>query len=75
MLFSRMFDLRNMRNTPMDITAAGMEAETVIPANRPKYALAPARITESKIPRMTAFRVISGRDVLELFIMSGEKID
>ncbi len=35
-LFSRMLDLRNMRRTPMEITAAGMEAETVIPAKSPR---------------------------------------
>jgi hypothetical protein len=45
----------------MEITAAGMEAETVMPANNPRYALAPARITAKRIPRITAFTVISGR--------------
>ena len=35
-LFSKIFDFLNYDNTPIDITAAGIEAETVIPANRPR---------------------------------------
>jgi len=37
-----------------------MEAETVIPAKRPRYAFAPARTIERMIPRKTALIVISG---------------
>ena len=36
MLFSRMLLLRNSRRTPIDTTAAGIEAETVMPANSPR---------------------------------------
>jgi hypothetical protein len=36
MLFSRMFECRNIRSTAIEITAAGMAAETVIPANSPR---------------------------------------
>ena len=36
MLFSRMFDSRKRRSTAIEITAAGMDADTVIPANRPR---------------------------------------
>ena len=36
MLFSRILDFRNIRSTPMEITAAGMDAETVMPANNPR---------------------------------------
>ena len=35
-LFSKIFELRKSRKIPMDITAAGMEADTVIPAKRPR---------------------------------------
>ncbi len=45
----------------MDMTAAGMEADTVIPANKPKYALAPASIMERTTPNKSALIVISGR--------------
>ena len=36
MLFSRILDFRNIRSTPMEITAAGMDADTVMPANNPR---------------------------------------
>ncbi len=36
MLFSRMFDSRNSRSMAIEITAAGIEADTVIPANSPR---------------------------------------
>ena len=38
MLFSRIVPPRKrpLRSTPMEITAAGIEALTVIPANRPR---------------------------------------
>ena len=48
----------------MDITAAGMEAETVMPANKPKYALAPASIMERTTPNKSALIVISGSGLL-----------
>ena len=35
-LFSRIFDFLNSDKTPIEITAAGIDAETVIPANRPR---------------------------------------
>ena len=35
-LFSNMFDFLNKDQTPIEITAAGMEADTVIPAKRPR---------------------------------------
>src|SRR5947208_12320973 len=59
-LFSRMFDSRKRRSTAIEITAAGMDADTVIPANRPRYALAPASTAASTTERMTALTVISG---------------
>jgi hypothetical protein len=66
MLFSKMFDFRKSRKTAMEITAAGMDAETVIPANKPRYALAPASIMDNKIPKTIALGVISGKD-LDIF--------
>tara|TARA_Y100000758_G_C16032906_1_gene415298 strand:- start:879 stop:1097 length:219 start_codon:yes stop_codon:yes gene_type:complete len=57
-----------MDKTPMEITAAGMEAETVIPAKSPRYAFAPARIMESMIPRNMDFTVISGSGFDILFL-------
>ena len=35
-LFSKILERLNMASTPMEITAAGIEAETVIPANKPR---------------------------------------
>ena len=35
-LFSKIFDFLNKDNIPIDITAAGIDAETVIPAKRPR---------------------------------------
>ena len=35
-LFSRIFDSLNSLRIAIEITAAGMEAETVMPANRPR---------------------------------------
>ena len=46
--------------TPMEITAAGMDAETVIPTRRPRYAFAAPKTTASRIPRMTDVAVNSG---------------
>jgi hypothetical protein len=50
----------------MDITAAGIDAETVIPANNPRYALAPASIMDNKTPNTIALGVISGKG-LDIF--------
>jgi hypothetical protein len=36
MLFSRMFDSANRRSTAIEITAAGIDADTVRPANSPR---------------------------------------
>src|SRR5437867_11409149 len=60
MLFSRMFDSRKRRSTAIEITAAGMDDDTVIPANRPRYALAPASTAATTTERTTALTVISG---------------
>jgi hypothetical protein len=35
-LFSRMLDCRNRRRIAIEATAAGIEADTVIPAKRPR---------------------------------------
>jgi hypothetical protein len=43
----------------MDITAAGIEADIVIPANKPRYAIAPDINMDSSIPRIIALKVIS----------------
>ena len=43
----------------MDITAAGIEADTVIPANKPRYAIAPDNNIDNTIPRTIALKVIS----------------
>src|SRR5438128_4758472 len=61
MLFSRMFERANRRRIAIDATAAGIEAETVMPANRPKYALAVASTAARRIERRMALMVISGR--------------
>ena len=60
-LFSNMESLFNMtRMTPMDITAAGMDADTVMPTLRPRYALAAPNSTARSIPRIMDTPVISG---------------
>ena len=58
-LFSRILEFRNTLNIPMEITAAGIDADTVIPANSPRYAFAPAKTIERIMPRRQAFMVIS----------------
>ena len=61
MLFSRMESfLRMNRMTPIDRTAAGMDAEMVIPTRSPRYALAAPKTTARRIPRMMEVTVISG---------------
>jgi len=42
------------------ITAPGMIAETVIPANNPRYAFAAPNTTARNTPTKTAFNVSSG---------------
>ena len=54
MLFSRMFESRQSRSTAIEITAAGIDAATVSPANRPRYALAPASSADSTRPSTIA---------------------
>ena len=58
-LFSNIFDCLKRARTPMDITAAGIEADIVIPANKPRYAMAPDINMDSSIPRIIALKVIS----------------
>ena len=58
-LFSRILEFRNTLNIPIDMTAAGMDADTVIPANSPRYAFAPAKIIDRIMPRRHALIVIS----------------
>jgi len=59
-LFSRIESLLKIPLTiPMETTAAGIEALTVIPTLRPKYALAAPNITERIIPRINEKVVIS----------------
>ena len=61
MLFSRIDFLRKiMRITPIDITAAGIDAETVRPTRRPKYAVAAPNTTARIMPRITDIAVNSG---------------
>ena len=45
---------------PMEITAAGMDADTVMPTRRPRYALAPPKITARIAPRTMDTTVSSG---------------
>src|SRR2546430_10641013 len=58
-LFCKMLLPRTMRRIAIEITAAGTDADTVMPANMPRYALAPARMTESRQPRISTPRVSS----------------
>ena len=48
------------RITPIEITAAGIDAETVIPTRRPRYAFAAPKIIASKTPMMIDVAVNSG---------------
>jgi hypothetical protein len=57
-----MLPRRIARKMPIEMTAAGTEAETVMPANMPRYAFAPASTTESTAPRMNTPAVSSGND-------------
>ena len=54
MLFSRMLFRRKMdRKTPIEMTAAGIDALTVIPTLRPRNAFAAPKRTPIMTPRMT----------------------
>lgn len=48
------------RMTPMEMTAAGMEADIVMPTRSPRYALAAPKTTARMIPSMMAVGVNSG---------------
>ena len=76
-LFSRMESLRRMtRMIPMEITAAGIEAEIVIPTRRPRYAFAAPKTMASRIPIRREVTVNSGTTRsagiygLKLFLLS-----
>ena len=61
LLFSRMVTSLNINlRMIIDMTAAGMLAETVIPAYRPRYALAAVINTPSTIPTPSTLTVSSG---------------
>ena len=58
-LFSKMFELIKSLRIPIDIIAAGIDAEIVIQAYKPKYTIADERIIDKKILKKKALRVIS----------------
>ena len=61
-LFSRIESrFKMMRMIPIERTAAGIEAETVMPTRRPRYAFAAPNSTASRIPRPIETGVISGK--------------
>ena len=61
MLFSRMESLRRItRIIPIEITAAGIEADTVIPTRSPRYAFAAPNTIDRRIPIKSAVTVNSG---------------
>src|SRR5579875_168837 len=59
-LFSSWVAPPRMRRTPIEMTAAGMLADTVIPAYRPRYAFAAPKITASSRPS-TSPRMVNSR--------------
>lgn len=60
-LFSRMESLRKMtRMIPIEITAAGIEAEIVIPTRSPRYAFAAPNTIARRIPIKREVTVNSG---------------
>ena len=60
-LLSRMeFFFMMIRMIAMEITAAGMEADTVRPTRRPKYAFAAPKIIANRTPTITDVTVIYG---------------
>ncbi len=52
--------LKILRIIPIETTAAGIEADTVMPTRSPRYALAPPNITASSAPRIIEVIVNSG---------------
>ena len=58
-LFSKILDSRNNLKIPIDIIAAGIEAEMVIPAYNPKYAIAEESTIDKRMLKKNAFTVIS----------------
>ncbi|GAB6258676.1 hypothetical protein PSKAS_41990 [Peribacillus sp. N1] len=60
-------NIESLRKTPLniaiEITAAGIEAETVKPISRPKYAFAAPNTIARMTPRMIAVAVNSGKDL------------
>ena len=58
-LFSSIVEFLKSLSMPIDNTAAGIDADTVIPANRPKYAFAAESITDRKIPNTNDLAVNS----------------
>ena len=63
MLFSKMESRRKIPlRIAIEITAAGIDAETVNPIRRPKYALAAPKTMARIIPRIIAVTVNSGKD-------------
>ena len=54
--------VRNRRNSATVMTAAGIDAETVRPTRRPRYALAAPKTIPRRTPAMTAFNVNSATD-------------
>ena len=60
-LFSRIESrFKMMRIIPIERTAAGIEAETVMPTRRPRYAFAAPKSTARTIPSPIETGVISG---------------
>ena len=51
--------LKIMRITPIEMTAAGIDADTVIPTRSPRYAFAPPNKTASIMPKITLVAVNS----------------
>ncbi len=61
-LFWWLLPVRSRRKIAIEITAAGTDADTVMPANMPRYAFAPARMTDSSEPSSSTPSVSSGSD-------------
>ena len=60
-LFSSILSLRSTKRiSPMEMTAAGIDADTVIPTRSPRYAFAAPNTTASMIPRIKDTTVNSG---------------
>src|SRR4051812_36868578 len=63
-LFCKILPVRSARRMPIDITAAGTDADTVIPANMPRYAFALPSTTDRIAPSNSTPIVSSGSDLL-----------